>query len=196
VKVIPATRTAVDHLVKRHYLHCWPAITVGILGLFEDWEAKGVIVFALGPREIEKRYGVTCWELARLYLIDELPKNSESWFIAQAIRWMKKTHPEIRCLVSYADPGAMHRGTIYKASNWIEDGRTDEERKNPRCDYEIPSISLFGPLALRISRRSHIPEHTQHFSRVQRTSKYRFVYWLDSTHEQRRQARYGTKRPV
>lgn len=163
------------------------------LGLFSSWEPVGVMVFALGPKETEKRYGVTCWELARLYLLDELPKNSESWFIARAIKWVQRNHPEIKCLVSYADPSAFHRGTIYRASNWIADGRTDVERKTPRFDYEIASASLFGQLARRISRRAHIPENTE-FERVRRNSKYRFVYWLDGSHERRRQTALITQR--
>jgi hypothetical protein len=177
--VLPTGRSAVRHLIRQHYLNSWPGVTVAILGLFVEWQPCGVIVFALGPRETEKRYGVACWELARLYLIDELGKNSESWFISRAIKWVTLNHPEIKCLISYADPEAGHSGTIYRAANWIEDGRTDNERKTARFDYQIEVDSLFGSIPKRISRRSHLPDSVA-FERIRRVSKFRFLYWMEA----------------
>ncbi len=148
------------------------------LGLFRDETPVGVIVFALPPRETCKRYGVSvCWELARLFIEDSEPKNTETWFVSRAIRWVKVTRSEVECLVSYADPSVGHSGVIYRAGNWIADGRTDQERKSPRCDYEADGK--------RYSRRGHIPEGLV-ITRVPRVSKFRFVYWMDRNHEKRR----------
>lgn len=173
----PATRKEVSALIQAHYLHRWPGVVVAILALQREEQITGVVVFALPPRETAKRYRVTCcWELARLYLIDEEPKNTESWFISQAIRWVKKNRPEVEALVSYADPSANHSGIIYRAANWIQDGRTDQERKTPRFDYCHDGKHY--------SRRSHVPLGVIP-SRIPRISKYRFVYWM-SDHEKKR----------
>ncbi len=128
-----------------------------------------------------KRYEVSlAWELARLYLVDDTPPFAETWFMAQGVKWVRREHPEVDLLISYADPSAGHKGTIYKAGNWIPDGRTDDERKSPRCDYAHPTTGK------KYSRRSHVPEGVEPI-RVPRVSKFRFVYWLDGKHEKRRQ---------
>ncbi len=160
-----------------HYLHKWPGVVTcclllrvaALLAGRPYQRAVGVVVFALPPRETNKRYGGFVWELARLWISDEMPRNSESWFIARAVRYVQKTYPEVDFLVSYADPSHGHRGTIYKASNWLADGRTDQERKSPRCDYVAAGK--------RYSRRSHVPVGVLP-TRVPRVSKYRFVYPL------------------
>ena len=77
------------------------------------------------------RDGGETWELARLWLEDSVPQNAETWLIAKAVKYIRQNLPAVKVLVSYADPSAGHRGTIYKAANWIADGRTDQERKTP-----------------------------------------------------------------
>ena len=60
-----------------------------------------------------------CVELRRLVCIDDTPKNTESFFIAQTIKWLKQNPSNIKMLLSYADPEQMHLGTIYQATNWL-----------------------------------------------------------------------------
>lgn len=62
-------------------------------------------------------------ELRRLCLIDDTPKNSESYFIGKTLRWLRK-NTEIKKVVSYADPNHGHTGIIYKASNFQYLGTT------------------------------------------------------------------------
>jgi len=49
-------------------------------------------------------------------------KNIGSFIISKSIRYIKKFHNNIKCLVSFADSTYNHIGTIYKASNWKFDG--------------------------------------------------------------------------
>lgn len=169
VKVI--ARGEADAMIRRHYLGKWPGVCVMTLGLFVDGIAQGVMVFALPPRETSRRYGKPTWELARLWVCDDMPTNSETYFIGRAIRLIKKTRKEVQMLVSYADPSASHTGVIYRASNWKPDGRTDQERKTPRFDYACAASGK------KFSRRKHIPVGTD-FVRVPRVSKHRFTYDL------------------
>ena len=56
-------------------------------------------------------------ELRRLVLIDDTPRNSESYFIGRALRWLKR-NTDVETIVSYADPAYGHEGIVYKASNF------------------------------------------------------------------------------
>ena len=168
--VAPASRSEADPLIRAHYLRRWPGVCVLTLGMWRGPFLVGVIVFALPPRETAKRYKVKlAWELARLYVMDSEPFNSESWFMARAVKFVRATHPQVDLLISYADPSAGHSGAIYRAGNWHQDGRTDEERKTPRFDYAVG--------AKKYSRRSHVPKGAE-VIRIPRVSKFRYIYRL------------------
>ena len=164
-------RHDVEHMIRAHYLGKWPGVCVLILALARADVLLGVIVFALPPRETNKRYGGQTWELARLWIRDDVPANAETFLIARAIRHIRKNHREVVAIVSYADPSAGHQGTIYRAANFTDDGRTDQERKTPRFDY---ADAVSGK---KYSRRSHVPDGAQ-IVRVPRVSKKRFLYRL------------------
>ncbi len=141
-----------DAMIKRHYIGKWPGVCTLILGMRKKdaWsEFIGIVVFALPPRETSKRYGGETWELARLWLDDSVPQNAETWLIAKAVKYIRQNCPLVRILVSYADPSAGHGGTIYKAANWIADGRTDQERKTP-----IPASGIVDEGMCRKASRS------------------------------------------
>lgn len=156
---------------QQHYLHRWPGVCTLVLKLQRDSEALGVVVFALPPRETSKRYGCTTWELARLWLNDGVPQNGETWLIAAALRYVRRHHPDVKAIVSYADPSAGHSGVIYRAANFRSDGRTDQERKTPRFDYADARTGK------RYSRRAHVPAEVE-IVRVPRVSKWRYVIGL------------------
>lgn len=62
-------------------------------------------------------------ELKRLCCIDNTPKNTESFFIGNTLRWLKK-NTKVKRIISYADTTYSHEGTIYKASNFKYLGMT------------------------------------------------------------------------
>ncbi len=169
--ICPCSVTEVDHLVRAHYLGKRPAIVLLCMMMVCNGETVGCIIYSAPPREADKRYGGKTWELARLYLLDEIPRNAETWLIGKSIRHIKRTRPEVEHLLSYADPSAGHAGTIYKASNWRLDGRTDDERKSPRCDY------VDGRTGKKYGRKGNMPADAE-VVRVPRVSKWRFHYPL------------------
>lgn len=61
-------------------------------------------------------------ELRRLCCVDETPKNTESFFISNMLKWLKK-NAHHKVVVSYADQEHGHVGTIYKASNFTYLGK-------------------------------------------------------------------------
>ena len=156
-------------MVRAHYLHKYPAFQTCSLGMFHGPFVVGMVVFSEAPRETSKRYGGLSWELARLWVRDDVPLNGESWLISKAVKHVRMAHPEVKFLVSYADPSAGHTGLIYKAANWTQDGRTDQERKKPRNDMLDPETGR------KYSRWSRAPEGA---IKVPRVSKNRYVYNL------------------
>lgn len=68
-------------------------------------------------------------ELRRLCLIDDTPRNTESYFIGKTLRWLGK-NTSYSQVISFADPNHGHAGTIYKASNFKYEGL--ENNGNPR----------------------------------------------------------------
>lgn len=170
-EVVKVSRSDVDWMIRKHYIGKWPGVCVLILALKRHGEFLGVIVFALPPKQTNKRYGAETWELARLWIDDCVPKNAETFLIGRAVRYIKRHHKEVGCLVSYADPSVGHHGTIYKAANWKCDGRTDDERKSPRVDY---GCAVTGK---KYSRRSHVPDGVIPV-KIPRVSKARFLMRL------------------
>lgn len=159
----------VDPFIQAHYLHKRPAIVTLCLLMDAGRTPVGCTVFSCPPRETEKRYGGHGWELARLFILDSVPRNGESWLIGQSIRWIRRNRPEVDFLVSYADPSAGHAGAIYRASNWTPDGRTDQGRKTPRFDL------VDAETGVRYGRAGHVPPGRA-VTRLPRVSKNRFVY--------------------
>jgi tRNAHis guanylyltransferase len=92
-----------------------------------------------------------------------------AWHSTDPKSHIRKERPDVKYLVSYADPSVGHRGQIYKAANWKSDGLTDDERKSPRFDYACADTGK------KYSRRGHVPDHVT-IKRVPRISKHRFVY--------------------
>ncbi len=89
--------------------------------LTDNGEMKGAMFFGRmamhnqWKRFAEKESDVV--ELRRLCCIDDTPKNTESYFIGNALKMLKKDWGG-KIVVSYADKEYNHVGTIYKASNF------------------------------------------------------------------------------
>lgn len=120
-----------------HYLHRRPPVSHAY-GLHIDGRLLGVVTYGTpASRHLQMSACPTdpslVLELNRLWLHDDLPSNSESWFVARTLRLLPP-----RIVVSYADPQHGHVGYIYRALNFRYAGWTDMDRKSPRLDY-IPT---------------------------------------------------------
>lgn len=58
-------------------------------------------------------------ELNRMAFADWLPRNSESRCLGVALRFIRKTYPEIQWVVSFADATQCGDGTIYRAAGFV-----------------------------------------------------------------------------
>jgi hypothetical protein len=158
IGLVQADREELNQMaVEHHYMHrpvhqrsCpfgWQVNFDGALTR-TDGAPCGFIIFAsIHYTRLRGEFGYpglpTKWQvlsLARLWLHDDLPRNSETVVIAKAIklvqaRWLE-VHPpryagpyHIRKIISYADT-RHHRGTIYRAANFREVGRTVSQARH------------------------------------------------------------------
>lgn len=94
-------------------------------------------------------------ELRRLCLIDDTPKNAESFFVGWTIRWLKK-NTDWEFILSYADEEQGHSGVIYRAANFKYLGKTSTG-KSLEVDgkkFHIRTLSMLDrPYGVEINRR-------------------------------------------
>ena len=130
VAAVPAA-TVAPLVVEHHYLHSMPPAAVACFGVFHDGDLCGAVVVSAGARHAHRLLAGatqnTVATLARLWLDDSLPKNSESRVLAISVRLLARTHG-IRALLSYADPAVGHIGTIYQAAGWSYLGQNPPAR--------------------------------------------------------------------
>lgn len=98
------------------------------LGVFLNGRCGGAMQFgpSLDKRKLQNLVEGTLWneflELNRMAFADWLPRNSESRCIGYAMRWIRRTYPHIRWIVSFADGAQCGDGTIYRASGFVLTG--------------------------------------------------------------------------
>jgi hypothetical protein len=94
-------------------------------------------------------------ELRRLCLIDETPKNAESFFVSRSIKWLRQ-NTDWEFILSYADMEQGHSGVIYRASNFEYLGVTGAG-KTLEVDgkkFHIRTLSMLDrPYGVEINRR-------------------------------------------
>lgn len=81
-------------------------------------EVLGISIFGL---PISKNTDKMTLELRRFVVRDECPKNTESFFLAHCLRWLRR-NTQLNHIVTFADPNVGHKGTIYKATNFKYEG--------------------------------------------------------------------------
>lgn len=174
-----------EFVKKHHYSHgihngpmCYGMFTkqgrlVGVCA-FATPSSENVCASIFGP---EHKRSVT--ELHRLVLLDEVPKNSESWFIVRALKLLKKDRPYYKAVISFADATQGHIGTIYQATNAIytgtsgkatfyldQDGRLRHPRQNGvNITPEVATLRGWKP--------------------VKREGKHRYIYLLGNKSEKK-----------
>jgi hypothetical protein len=137
--VLISKKEATRLVIKNHYMHRRPPISYAF-GLIVDGATLGVVTFGT-PASRHMQIGAcpsspeSVVELNRLWICDSLPRNSETWFLAQVFR---KLPPLI--VLSYADTAEGHMGYVYRAANFYYAGWTDMERKTARFDYVVPGL--------------------------------------------------------
>lgn len=120
------------------------------LGVFMGERCGGAMQFgpSLDKRKMLGLVAGTLWnefiELNRMAFADWLPRNGESRAIGYAMRWIRKTYPHIKWVVSFADGTQCGDGTIYRASGFV----LTAIKKNNQI-WEAPSGEVFNDTSIR-----------------------------------------------
>ena len=129
-------------------------------GKFDIPEMIGVCIYTrpAGPSAGQTYYPEApdrVLELRRLCLIDETPKNAESFFVGKTLRWLRQ-NTNWEFVISYADEEQGHKGVIYKASNFKYLGKTSSGKKLEvdGKSFHIRTLSMLDrPYGVEINRR-------------------------------------------
>ena len=117
--------------LKFHYAKVMPIVSIAYSVFNNNNEWCGCITFGGGAgaymgRPFGLYYGQYL-ELTRMALNGKQESTSKAMSIA--IKLIKKSNPTVKLLISYADKGQEHIGTIYQATNWyfVEDIKSSGE---------------------------------------------------------------------
>ena len=120
------------------------------LGVFMGEKCGGAMQFgpSLDKRKIQGLVAGTLWnefiELNRMAFADWLPRNGESRCIGYAMRWLRKTYPWLKWVVSFADGTQCGDGTIYRASGFLLTGIKENNQI-----WEALSGEVFNDTSIR-----------------------------------------------
>ncbi len=185
-------KVAIALIIKHHYLHRRCPISWAF-GIIRDGEIVGVLTIgkpnswslccgAVRETKAKLNHGRNqdVYELNRLWLDDSLPRNSESHFIGWVLRRLRKERPNL-ILVSYADSGQGHIGTVYQASGWMYTGFN-----KPWKDITLAGFSNYKSPAKRAIQGEKINGRYAWGSnpdavRVPRSRKHRYVWCANKT---------------
>lgn len=173
------TYEAAKHAVLHwHYSKAMPSGKLVKIGVWENGEFKGAIIFGLGANaHISKMFPpfIGC-ELVRIALRKH--DHEVTRMVSIAIKMLKKLCPELAFVVSYADRDQGHEGAIYKAGNWLKHGVIKDQcmelfgqKVHPRT-----VVAKYGSRSLAFIRSRVDPNA----SYLATEGKIRYVYFLNS----------------
>lgn len=176
-------KIAKELIVKNHYSHRWSSCRYA-LGLFHDNELVGVAVygFPVGRQTVKSISPLLenkdVLELTRLWLRDEEPKNSESYFIGRTFTWLRN-NTNIKVLISYSDPIQNHLGVIYQATNWLYQGNNTMLIKgylhkiNGEVMHPRSVVAKYGTI-----KTEDLKKIDPSYERLEMKKKHRYIYIL------------------
>jgi len=166
------------------------------LGVFLDGRCGGAMQFgpSLDKRKMLGLVEGTLWnqfiELNRMAFADWLPDMGESRCIGYAMRWLRKTYPQLKWVVSFADGTQCGDGTIYRASGFVLTGMSErgelirlpsgEVRHRIACNTNGALVAKSGGGMMGAARRA-----LQLGGERLKGFQLRYIYFLDPTAKER-----------
>lgn len=121
---------AAKHAVMRwHYSRKMPNSKLARIGVWEAGRFVGAILFGVGAnRHLARPFGLESTQVCELVRVALAPgrRHPTSKCVAISLKLLKRQSPGLRLVVSYADYGQGHVGTIYQAGGWIFLGESNQ----------------------------------------------------------------------
>lgn len=171
-----------------HYSEVMPAGSTLKIGVWEDSEYVGAVVYTKGAspwlaNPYEWLTADDVCELARVALASH--ETPTSRILSISLKLLRERCPGLRLVVSFADPKPGHDGTLYQASNWVYEGRSESAtdiRIGSRVYHENSVGKKHGTSSVEKLREMY-PAGTT-IQRIPRPDKYKYTYPLDDATRQ------------
>lgn len=176
-------------VMKWHYSRRMPRSKLVKFGVWEDGEYIGCVIYGAGASPaLLKPYGVRqgegC-ELVRVAL-KRGHKTATTRILGITLKMLKRDFPNLRLVVSFADPRFGHHGGIYQAGNWTYLGQSE-----PSTVYVDPegkerhgrTVSATGWVTYATQTRRTVRRSKwkrSDCSRLHLPGKYRYAFPLDA----------------
>ena len=190
-----SNNTARRFVFEHHYSQVMPRITKLCIGGFENDILVAVATLGYGVRPkhtIQKCFpGLSVGdylEIGKLCVSDDMPRNSESQFIAKMIKLIRRANPELMLLYSWADGILGKPGYVYQASNFYFGGHiwtemyldAEGHRVHPRTMQGLSNGPRVGKFKTRRYETTRALGFTKYFGK-----QFRYVYPLCNKREWR-----------
>ena len=144
--------TATEFIQSLHYSKIMPRLTKHFLGCYVDENLVGVLTLGWGTQPkatINKLFDglgtEDYYEIGKMCMLEEMPRNSESQMISGVVKWMKKNTPERKFLFTWADGIMGKPGYVYQAANFLYGGfiqtqiyiSSEGEKIHPRSSKKL-----------------------------------------------------------
>ncbi len=118
------TKAAKHAVMRWHYSRAMPAFKLVRIGVWESGRFVGVVLYGVGAnRHIARPFKLKDTQVCELVRVALAPASTRKYptskCVAISLRMLKRQSPGLKLVVSYADAGQGHVGTIYQATNWI-----------------------------------------------------------------------------
>jgi hypothetical protein len=164
-----------------HYSKTMPSGKLVKVGAWEAGRFVGAVLFGKGASpNLGGQFGVSnveVCELVRVAMRDHVTPTTA--LVAAALRMLRRHSPGLRLVVSFADAGQGHLGTLYQAGNWIYTGPVEHTwyRVRGRLVHPKTLHSTYGIGGQSVPwLRAHVDPKAE---RVAMPAKHRYLMPLD-----------------
>jgi len=167
-------KAAVYSVYKWHYSKSMPAGKLVKFGVWERENFIGSVIFGTGANfNIGKIVNLTCYEICELVRV-ALDKHETpvSKIVAYCLRKLKRDFPNLKAIISYADPRQNHKGVIYQAMSWNYLGKTTY------ASHFEKNGKFYHSRTVNQHRRDDKSYDISLFTRI-KTWKHKYIYLYD-----------------
>ena len=168
-------------MAANHYSGNYPQNSTIVLGVFHYGNLRGgvMIGYGMNPAVTVGTDGRTR-EFDRMWLSDDMPKFSESIVLSMLHLYLRRAHPEINRLTSYADMSVGNHGTIYKAANYKLMGKVPCGHYVTVDGERLHAVTLWGRYGTNklTELQKHLPGIRKINGAREGVYQLKYEYWL------------------
>lgn len=127
LKIDWATHEAAKYACEKwHYTKKIPVNKLVKIGAWEGGKFKGVVIFGVGASAVlHRQFDLNRFEVCELVRVAlDHHETPVTRVIAIALKFLRKSNPDLKLCVSFADPAQGHHGGIYQGGGWLYTGKS------------------------------------------------------------------------